>query len=169
MLMDIVPADDCRYKFHNSRWMVAGKADPELPKRMYIHPDSPATGEQLEVFFNTFQKSFQKNFGNFLKNFPWMSRPSVSFHKLKLTNNIADPNGHTILNSMHKYQPRYHIVRCGDLSRLVFCPFRTFVFKEMTFIAVTAYQNEKVSNRINSSLETSVIGKMTLVEIICLL
>ena len=25
--------------------MVAGKADPEMPKRMYIHPDSPATGE----------------------------------------------------------------------------------------------------------------------------
>lgn len=121
MLMDIVPADDCRYKFHNSRWMVAGKADPELPKRMYIHPDSPATGEQ------------------------WMNRPSVSFHKLKLTNNIADPNGHTILNSMHKYQPRFHLVRCGDLSRLPFCPFRTFVFAEMQFIAVTAYQNEKVS------------------------
>ena len=29
-----------------SRWIVAGKADPEMPKRMYIHPDSPATGEQ---------------------------------------------------------------------------------------------------------------------------
>ncbi len=25
LLMDIVAADDCRYKFHNSRWMVAGK------------------------------------------------------------------------------------------------------------------------------------------------
>ena len=25
LLMDIVPADDCRYKFHNSRWMIAGK------------------------------------------------------------------------------------------------------------------------------------------------
>lgn len=25
LLLDIVPADDCRYKFHNSRWMVAGK------------------------------------------------------------------------------------------------------------------------------------------------
>ena len=74
-----------------------------------------------------------------------MNRPSVSFHKLKLTNNIADPNGHTILNSMHKYQPRFHLVRCGDLGRLPFCPFRTFVFNEMQFIAVTAYQNEKVS------------------------
>ena len=51
-----------------SRWIVAGKADPEMPKRMYIHPDSPATGEQ------------------------WMSKV-VSFHKLKLTNNISDKNG----------------------------------------------------------------------------
>lgn len=68
LLMDIVAADDCRYKFHNSRWMVAGKADPEMPKRMYIHPDSPATGEQ------------------------WMAKP-VAFHKLKLTNNISDKHG----------------------------------------------------------------------------
>ena len=68
LLLDVVPADDCRYKFHNSRWMVAGKADPEMPKRMYIHPDSPASGEQ------------------------WMSKV-VSFHKLKLTNNIQDKHG----------------------------------------------------------------------------
>jgi hypothetical protein len=68
LLMDIVSADDCRYKFHNSRWVVAGKSDPEMPKRMYIHPDSPATGEQ------------------------WMSKV-VSFHKLKLTNNIQDKHG----------------------------------------------------------------------------
>ena len=51
-----------------SRWIVAGKADPEMPKRMYIHPDSPATGEQ------------------------WMQKV-VSFHKLKLTNNISDKQG----------------------------------------------------------------------------
>lgn len=51
-----------------SRWMVAGKADPEMPKRMYIHPDSPSTGEQ------------------------WMQKV-VSFHKLKLTNNISDKHG----------------------------------------------------------------------------
>ena len=44
------------------------KADPEMPKRMYIHPDSPSTGEQ------------------------WMQKV-VSFHKLKLTNNISDKHG----------------------------------------------------------------------------
>ncbi|KAL0102866.1 hypothetical protein PUN28_018277 [Cardiocondyla obscurior] len=68
LLLDIVAADDYRYKFHNSRWMVAGKADPEMPKRMYIHPDSPSSGEQ------------------------WMQKV-VSFHKLKLTNNISDKHG----------------------------------------------------------------------------
>ncbi|KAK6190421.1 hypothetical protein SNE40_002296 [Patella caerulea] len=125
LLMDIVAVDDCRYKFHNSKWMVAGKADPEMPKRMYIHPDSPSTGEQ------------------------WMQK-IVSFHKLKLSNNISDKHGFvsyhfTILNSMHKYQPRFHLVRTDDILKLPYSPFRTFVFKEMEFIAVTAYQNEKIT------------------------
>ncbi|KAI1900517.1 hypothetical protein AGOR_G00050750 [Albula goreensis] len=120
LLMDIVAADDCRYKFHNSRWMVAGKADPEMPKRMYIHPDSPATGEQ------------------------WMSKV-VNFHKLKLTNNISDKHGFTILNSMHKYQPRFHIVRANDILKLPYSTFRTYVFPETEFIAVTAYQNDKIT------------------------
>ena len=74
LLLDVVAADDFRYKFHNSRWIVAGKADPEMPKRMYIHPDSPATGEQ------------------------WMQKV-VSFHKLKLTNNISDKHG--LVSAVH--------------------------------------------------------------------
>ncbi|XP_029960790.1 T-box transcription factor TBX3-like [Salarias fasciatus] len=120
LLMDIVAADDCRYKFHNSRWMVAGKADPEMPKRMYIHPDSPATGEQ------------------------WMSKV-VNFHKLKLTNNISDKHGFTILNSMHKYQPRFHVVKANDILKLPYSTFRTYIFPETEFIAVTAYQNDKIT------------------------
>jgi len=42
---------------------------------------------------------------------------------------------------MHKYQPRFHIVRCNEAG---YSPHRTYVFKETQFIAVTAYQNEKV-------------------------
>ncbi|MEQ2296558.1 hypothetical protein AMECASPLE_025934 [Ameca splendens] len=118
--MDIVAVDDCRYKFHNFRWTLAGKADPEMPKRMYIHPDSPSKGEQ------------------------WMSKP-VAFQKLKLTNNISDKHGFTILNSMHKYQPRFHIVRANDIMKLPYSTFRTYVFPETEFIAVTAYQNEKIT------------------------
>ncbi|VEL31773.1 unnamed protein product [Protopolystoma xenopodis] len=64
-MLDIVSQEENRYKFHNRRWAVAGKADPEPHRRLYIHPDSPATGEH------------------------WMQK-AISFHKLKLTNNIAD-------------------------------------------------------------------------------
>ena len=51
----------------------------------------------------------------------------------------------TILNSMHKYQPRFHLVRANDIVKLPYSTFRTYVFKETQFIAVTAYQNEKVN------------------------
>ena len=62
--------------------MVAGKADPEMPKRMYIHPDSPSTGEQ------------------------WMQKV-VSFHKLKLTNNISDKHGFVSTVRCILYGPRF--------------------------------------------------------------
>lgn len=51
----------------------------------------------------------------------------------------------TILNSMHKYQPRFHIVRANDVLKLPYSTFKTYVFPETEFIAVTAYQNEKVT------------------------
>ena len=71
VLMDIVPVDDKRYRYayHRSTWLVAGKADPPAPVRLYMHPDSPFTGEQL------------------LKQI-------ISFEKVKLTNNDGDRNGH---------------------------------------------------------------------------
>ncbi|KAH7694149.1 t-box transcription factor tbx2, partial [Aphelenchoides avenae] len=46
---------------------------------------------------------------------------------------------------MHKYQPRLHIARCKDLQAMKMASIRTFIFKETEFIAVTAYQNEKVT------------------------
>lgn len=55
--------------YHSSKWMVAGNADSPVPPRVYIHPDSPASGET------------------------WM-RQVVSFDKLKLTNNELDDQGH---------------------------------------------------------------------------
>ncbi|CAG5122606.1 unnamed protein product, partial [Candidula unifasciata] len=51
----------------------------------------------------------------------------------------------TILNSMHKYQPRLHIVRAPDLVSLPFSAWKTITFEETAFIAVTAYQNEKIT------------------------
>lgn len=59
----------CRYVYHSSKWMVAGNADSPVPPRVYIHPDSLASGDT------------------------WM-RQVVSFDKLKLTNNELDDQGH---------------------------------------------------------------------------
>lgn len=71
MMIDFVSCEDkrFRYSFHRSGWVVAGKADAQLPSRIHVHPDSPANGLQ------------------------WMSQP-VTFDKLKLTNNLLDDNGH---------------------------------------------------------------------------
>ena len=102
MLLDIEAVDDNRYRYvyHSSKvlfqiiyirvkpvfqWMVAGTADNPVPPRVYVHPESPATGEN------------------------WM-RQVVSFDKLKLTNHENDTQGHMILHSMHKYQPRVHVI-----------------------------------------------------------
>ncbi|KAA8592298.1 hypothetical protein FQN60_017753 [Etheostoma spectabile] len=146
LLMDIVPGDDHRYKFADNKctrhsaaggsagllrhgapdgaggWSVTGKAEPAMPGRLYVHPDSPATGAH------------------------W-SRQLISFQKLKLTNNHLDPFGHIILNSMHKYQPRLHIVKADENNgfgskNTAFC---THVFPETAFIAVTSYQNHKIT------------------------
>lgn len=62
--------------------MVAGKAEPAMPGRLYVHPDSPATGAH------------------------WM-RQLVSFQKLKLTNNHLDPFGHVSVQNL-----RFHIKVC---------------------------------------------------------
>nr|XP_054604384.1 T-box transcription factor TBX18 [Nothobranchius furzeri] len=127
--MDIIPVDNKRYRYvyHSSKWMVAGNADSPVPPRVYIHPDSPASGET------------------------WM-RQVVSFDKLKLTNNELDDQGHIILHSMHKYQPRVHVIlkECGDdLSPVRAIPVgegtRTFAFPETVFTTVTAYQNQQIT------------------------
>lgn len=47
-----------------------------------------------------------------------------------------------MLNSLHKYEPRVHLLRVGcDPGHPV-----TYPFPETQFIAVTAYQNEEVTS-----------------------
>lgn len=55
-----------------------------------------------------------------------------------------------VLNSMHKYQPRIHLVKrpdgaSGQISDLENEEYKTFIFPETVFTAVTAYQNQLVS------------------------
>lgn len=53
-----------------------------------------------------------------------------------------------MLNSLHKYEPRLHVVQVGGEQRTISC----HAFPECQFIAVTAYQNEEVSNTILHNL-----------------
>ena len=83
VMFDVTPMDDHRYKYHNSQWVVNGHADGQRSRtgvcrvdRLYIHPDSPASGSH------------------------W-TRQTVSFHKIKLTNNSLDQNGHVRLAAMY--------------------------------------------------------------------
>ena len=70
-------------------------------------------------------------------------RNEVIFSKIKLTNNKKNPDSHMLLNSMHKYLPRLHIVEVNDLKENE--NVQTFMFPETKFIAVTAYQNTDVT------------------------
>ncbi|ROI15185.1 Brachyury protein [Anabarilius grahami] len=114
-LLDFVAADNHRWKYVNGEWVPGGKPEPQAPSCVYIHPDSP-------------------NFGAH-----WM-KTSVSFSKVKLTNKL-NGGGQIMLNSLHKYEPRIHIVRVGGPQRMI----TTHSFSETQFIAVTAYQNEEIT------------------------
>ncbi|CCD73630.1 T-box protein 12 [Caenorhabditis elegans] len=129
IFLDVVPVDSKRYRYiyNKSAWLTAGKAEPVPKNRYYLHPDSPFTGDQL------------------LKHV-------ISFEKTKLTNNEVDKTGHLILNSMHKYQPRIHIVQRQkanplDPNKVVMSEEKhcTYTFPETQFMAVTAYQNQLIT------------------------
>ncbi|XP_022599627.1 brachyury protein [Seriola dumerili] len=115
-LLDFVSADNHRWKYVNGEWVPGGKPEPQTPSCVYIHPDSP-------------------NFGAH-----WMKAP-VSFSKVKLTNKL-NGGGQIMLNSLHKYEPRIHIVRVGGPRRMI----TSHSFPETQFIAVTAYQNEEITS-----------------------
>ncbi|XP_051176720.1 T-box protein 2-like isoform X2 [Leptopilina boulardi] len=112
-------------------WTTAGPAEPQPPqnRRIYLHPDGPATGAH------------------------WMQHP-INFSKLKITNNAVDPHSHVVLTSMHKYIPKIWIIRCDDHreDNLISQPCKAFSFPETEFIAVTAYQNENITKlKINNN------------------
>ena len=116
VLLEFVQVDSHRWKYVNGEWVPGGKAEVPPSNPIYVHPESP-------------------NFGAH-----WMKEP-ISFAKVKLTNK-TNGNGQIMLNSLHKYEPRVHLVRVGSEQRHVV----TYPFPETQFIAVTAYQNEEVTS-----------------------
>ncbi|KAM6311289.1 MAX gene-associated protein [Aegotheles albertisi] len=123
LVMDISPVDNYRYKWNGRWWEPSGKAEPHVLGRVFIHPESPCTGQY------------------------WMHKP-VSFYKLKLTNNTLDQEGHIILHSMHRYLPRLHLVpadKATEVIQLNGPDVHTFTFPQTEFFAVTAYQNIQIT------------------------
>ncbi|KAM3614722.1 uncharacterized protein V6R79_018503 [Siganus canaliculatus] len=131
VFVEVVLADPNHWRFQGGKWVTCGKADnssqgTETGNKVYIHPESPNTGAH------------------------WM-RQEISFSKLKLTNNKGTSHSTSqmiVLQSLHKYQPRLHIVEVtedgvedinSDLKT------QSFSFPETQFIAVTAYQNTDIT------------------------
>lgn len=118
ILLDFVAVEEHRWKYVNGEWISGGKPEPLTTSSVYIHPDSP-------------------NFGTH-----WMKN-KVSFTKIKLTNKV-NGDDKIMLNSLHKYQPRIHIIRvvASEGEKTI----STHTFPETQFIAVTAYQNEEITS-----------------------
>ncbi|XP_016112618.1 eomesodermin homolog b [Sinocyclocheilus grahami] len=127
VFVEIVLADPNHWRFQGGKWVTCGKADNNMQgNKIYVHPESPNTGAH------------------------WM-RQEISFGKLKLTNNKgANTNAAqmVVLQSLHKYQPRLHIVEVSDdgiESTGRDSKTQIFTFPENQFIAVTAYQNTDIT------------------------
>ncbi|XP_027728757.1 T-box transcription factor TBX21-like [Vombatus ursinus] len=127
VFLEIVPVDEYHWRFQDGRWSQCEKTENNIPgNQLYIHPDSPNTGAH------------------------WMKK-EIKFEKLKMTNNKEATNNENkmiLLQSFHKYQPRLGIeeVRDGEHETITPSSFtHSFTFPETEFIAVTAYQNAKLS------------------------
>lgn len=122
--IEFVQMESHRWKYVNGEWVPGGKAEPSSSKSLYVHPDSPHFGSH------------------------WM-KDYITFSRAKVTNKPTNQQGQVVLNSLHKYQPKIHVIKVStdDTAK----PFQrsridTFQFAETRFIAVTAYQNENVSS-----------------------
>ncbi|XP_066959619.1 T-box transcription factor T-A-like isoform X1 [Macrobrachium rosenbergii] len=131
MVLEFVQLDNHRWKYVNGEWTQGGKPEAPPPHPFYIHSDSP-------------------NFGHH-----WMKDP-ISFAKVKLTNKQTEQKTVTVnmgnysvaccrnlimLNSLHKYETRLHIVKISPKAERVCIK----SFSQCQFIAVTAYQNEEIT------------------------
>ncbi|XP_045121249.1 T-box transcription factor T-like [Portunus trituberculatus] len=116
LVLEFVQIDNHRWKYVNGEWAPGGKPESPPQSPVYLHCDSP-------------------NFGKH-----WMREP-VSFARVKLTNKTSATGQQIMLNSLHKYEPRIHVMQVAGEQRVL----SSHSFPECQFIAVTAYQNEEVT------------------------
>ncbi|XP_048775603.2 T-box protein 12-like [Ostrea edulis] len=126
VMFDIIPASSKSFKFLNNKWIPIGKKDEEFKNHPFKHPDSPRIGSD------------------------WMSR-KISFEKIKLSNNpdTCTKDGIFTLHTFQKYFVSIYIVKHEEDDEL---SVMDFPIRATTFIAVTAYNNRKVTKlKINSN------------------
>ena len=113
--------------------MISVSADVPPKSGLYVHPEGPFTGRQL-------------------------NQVPISFEKMKLSNSSSGPDGKILmLASMMKYKPRIYLIQgkvtidpyvekrptvilVNDSNVTKMVNHKMFEFEELEFIAVTAYQ-----------------------------
>ncbi|EJW87294.1 T-box family protein [Wuchereria bancrofti] len=128
--LKICRTDRARYKYTAGEWHMIATGEPENEAK-YIYPDNGST--QLGQY--------------------WMNN-GIRFGKLKITNSTKDCSSNVLLTSMHKYRPILYLYKvyttpalCLDGSTILTNQYqlvKTFTDQIMEFIAVTAYQNQRI-------------------------
>nr|XP_015803623.2 MAX gene-associated protein isoform X2 [Nothobranchius furzeri] len=129
LVLSIVPSDQFKYRWGTSKWEISGKSEHQSQGLI---------------------RAFSHHYGS-CRGSDWMSS-LVSFYKLKLSNNFQDQDGHVMLYSMHRYIPRLHVIPLPEedsssLNRCVVVGTEsiTFTFPQTEFMAVTTYQNFRIT------------------------
>uniref|UniRef100_G3TUG2 T-box transcription factor TBX21 n=1 Tax=Loxodonta africana TaxID=9785 RepID=G3TUG2_LOXAF len=126
MFVDVVLVDQHHWRYQSGKWVQCGKAEGSMPGwRLW----RDATG--------SFPASL---WGERMWAMP--APPSATHTTTLLSFQMI------VLQSLHKYQPRLHIVEVNDGEPETACNAsntHVFTFQETQFIAVTAYQNAEIT------------------------
>ncbi|XP_055955125.1 T-box transcription factor TBX22 [Patella vulgata] len=123
--IDFISPDTNKYRYHyqSSRWMSTGKTDSS----------TCSSSEQTCLFNRPISGSY-------------LQEQTISFEKLKLTNNPNMSSGKVCLRSMQNYYPRITVVKVSDLQKKSHSQeIYHIIFPQTSFISVTAYQNQNIT------------------------
>ncbi|KAK6170147.1 hypothetical protein SNE40_018612 [Patella caerulea] len=123
--IDFISPDSNKYRYHyqSSRWVSTGITDSS----------TCSSSEQTCLFNAPISGSY-------------LQEQTISFEKLKLTNNPTTSSGKVCLQSMQNYYPRITVAKVSDLQkegRLQ--EIYHIIFPQTSFMSVTAYQNQNIT------------------------
>ncbi|KAB1265216.1 T-box transcription factor TBX21 [Camelus dromedarius] len=123
MFVDVVLVDQHHWRYQSGKWVQCGKAEGSMPGISLLGSGGHTFSLRLGA--------------------PWwiQEEPPSPCPRLTASQMI-------VLQSLHKYQPRLHIVEVNDGEPEAACNASNahiFTFQETQFIAVTAYQNAEIT------------------------